>query len=361
MTKSVGSPAIVFDCGGFSVKVGYAGDYEPTIQIPTTGPMVKVDPSNFEDKRMKPKFGTSFCAPIKNRQIENYDDMIMFFDDVYADQLKCHPEQHPVLITDSPFNSEENREKTLEVFMETFNVPSFCQCFTSSLSLYNAGLTSGIVIDSGEYSTDIIPVYECFTLTHLMHRLDIGGRQISDYLNKLLNQQGTFLPENQEMDILKEIKEQLCFVRGNPDPSDDDIKEFLSSGGLQLKIGSPRYQCVECLFDPSKISIEMDGVSKLGARVIEKCDDNIRDVLSGNILLTRGNTLFKGFVDRVEKGLLIHNNSSSKTSVNAPANRRIAAWAGGSILSSLETFKDLSISKQEYNENGHQILHLKTY
>jgi actin-related protein len=41
----------------------------------------------------------------------------------------------------------------------------------------------------------------------------------------------------------------------------------------------------------------------------------------------------------------------------APPDRRHLAWLGGSILTSLTTFKDNWISQREYNECGASVVH----
>lgn len=353
---------IVLDCGGSLIKAGFGGDSEPGIVFPSTGPKLKKDiESGFDDKRYISKFGPTFRSPIENRVITNFDNMKRIWQELFTEQLKIQPEQHPFLVADSALNSLENRQQTLQIFMEEYNVPSFCPAFASSLALYNAGYTSGIVVDSDESNTDIIPVFECFTLTHLVSRLDVGGKHVSEYLKKLLNQQGIVLPGPTEREILREVKEQIGFVRGDPSPSDDEEKIFLTHDGIQLCIGRPRYQCTEVMFDPNLLGLQCQGVPKAIIDVLKVSDQDIVDVLADNVLLSGGNTCIQRFTDRVEKGILIHNSTQLKVNVNSPPNRRFASWVGGSILSCVDTFKDLSVTREEYQETGLSILELKSY
>ena len=54
------------------------------------------------------------------------------------------------------------------------------------LTLYAQGLMTGVVVDSGDGVTHICPVVEGFGLSNLTRRLDVAGRDITNYLIKLL-------------------------------------------------------------------------------------------------------------------------------------------------------------------------------
>lgn len=356
------SVPIVIDNGSSVIRAGFGGDSEPSVNVPSTGPLVKAPLDKYSsDKKMIPKFGPMFRSPFGCRTIENFDNMQRIWQDIYSDQLKALPEQHPLLISDSPLNSNENREEMLQIFMETFKVPSIYIGNAPTLSLYNAGLTSGIVVDCGESATDIVPIIECFTIQHCIKRIKVAGKQVSDYLKLLLNQQGIVLSSNNEREVLRDIKEQIGFVRGRPSPGDDDEKPFLVPEGQQIMIGRPRYQSAEALFDPSLVGVKSHGIAKMTSEVIETIDEDIRNELSSRILLSGGTTLYSGFIDRFEKGVMITNQTSARPSFYSPANRKNAVWVGGSLLSSSDSFEELSISRSEYSETGTNALYVKTF
>jgi len=83
--------------------------------------------------------------------------------------------------------------------------------------------------------------------------------------------------------------------------------------------------------------------------------------LYGNIVLSGGTTMFPGMADRMHKELVALAPSTMKVKIIAPPERKYSVWIGGSILSSLSTFKQMWISKEEYDESGPSIVHRKCF
>ena len=86
---------------------------------------------------------------------------------------------------------------------------------------------------------------------------------------------------------------------------------------------------------------------------------DIRDDLAKNIILSGGTTLYDGLPDRVEKELDTLYPKSGTVKIIASADRYYSVWTGGSTLSSLSTFEAQWITKDEYEENGAEIVHRK--
>lgn len=77
-----------------------------------------------------------------------------------------------------------------DIMFETFGVPKLYVAIQAVLSLYASGRTTGIVVDSGDGVTHTVPIYEGYSLPHAVKRLDLAGRNLTDYMVKLISECG---------------------------------------------------------------------------------------------------------------------------------------------------------------------------
>ncbi len=103
------------------------------------------------------------------------------------------------------------------------------------------------------------------------------------------------------------------------------------------------------------------GIGEATLETIMRCDVDIRKELFRNIVLSGGNTMIPGFGERVAKELTGLAPSTMEIKVVAPPERQLSAWIGGSMLASLSTFKQMWISKAEYDESGPSIVQRKCF
>lgn len=363
---------LVIDNGAYQMRAGLGGEKEPTIVIPSIIGRPKTAQPNAKDFYVgadvfsQSSVMSLFC-PIENKIITNFDDMEKIWSHIITNELKLEPETHPVLMTESPQNTKSAREKSLQIMMETLKVPAYYTTYPEVLSLYSAGLTTGVVVDSGETVTHIVPVYECFSMNHVLSRLDIGGRQINAYLKKVLMYNGIKLQTTKEREILTDIKEKLCYVAVDPDSDLQKIEHvneiettFKMPDGSVIQIGSQRFKAPEPLFDSQLISVQSPGLHQLINDTINKCDD-LKPLMYSTILLSGGTMMFEGMKKRVKKSVTELAPKDTKVSVVDPPNRKNAAWIGGSVLVSLATFSQMWITKAEYDETGPSIVNLKCF
>lgn len=262
----------------------------------------------------------------------------------------------------------EHRAKAAEIFFEAFNVPALYVQVQAILSLYASGRTTGVVLDSGDGVTNAVPVYEGFALPHAVTRIDVAGRDVTEYMQLLLRKAGHNFHTSAEMEEVKAIKEKVCYVAFNIDKHEKDeaddvepeIPYKLPDGNI-IQIGAEKFRAPEVLFKPSLLGLEYQGIHQTLVSSISKCDMDIRRSLYSDIILAGGSTMFEGLGDRLISEVRRLAPRDTKIKIWAPPDRILSTWIGGSILASLTTFKRMWVTRKEYEDAGKNAIYRKTF
>ena len=366
-------PALVIDNGSGMVKAGFAGEAQPCVEFPSIIGLPKYKKSlKHEDTRQSYVGSDAYAKrgvlklsyPIEHGVVTDWENMEHIWSHTF-DQLRVEPEDRDVLLTEAPRNPKKNREKMAEIMFETFGVNGIYIAIQGVLSLYASGRTTGTVLDIGDGVTHTIPIYDGYAIENAINRFDLAGRDVTEYMQRLLESEGTSMNTSSEKEIVRRMKERFCYCVTDLDAESRIYKErnmsrkYALPDGNHVVLNDVMYETPEVLFNPSLIGREMLGVHEAVNDSIVKSDINIRKDLYSNIVLSGGTTMIKNFDKKLEYELsrLIKGNTGVK--VIAPKERKYSVWMGGSILASLPSFESAWIYNHEYRESGVSIIHAR--
>eukprot|EP00002_Diphylleia_rotans_P034389 TRINITY_DN7378_c0_g1_i1.p1 TRINITY_DN7378_c0_g1~~TRINITY_DN7378_c0_g1_i1.p1 ORF type:complete len:1864 (-),score=413.33 TRINITY_DN7378_c0_g1_i1:109-5700(-) len=366
---------IVIDIGSSLIRAGFAGDDAPRAVFPSIvgrprhqGVMVGMGQkdSYVGDEAQSKRGILTLKYPIEYGMITNWDDFEKLIHHTLYNELRVAPEEHPLLISESPFSPKAQREKVLQIAFETFNFPAVYIASQPQLSMYASGRSTGVVVDVGDQVTTVTCLAEGYAVSSSTRRLTIGGRVITDFLMKVMTETGYSFTTTAEREIVRDIKEKLCFVSQDyeadmklAESSSAHERNYELPDGQVITIGRGRFRAPEILFKPSFIGMESSGLQDIIYSSIMSTEPQLRNDLFKNIILSGGSSMFEGLAERIQKEL--SKLTSIPVKVIAPPERKYSTWIGGSILGSISTFQQMWVTKEEYDESGPSIVHRKCY
>jgi len=380
-SESDGEPVnVVLDNGSGRIKAGFAGEDAPRCVFPSlvgrhkegyTEAMAGIAKRDtyVGDEAQAKRGLLQLNYPVEHGIVNNWDDMEKIWSHTFYNELRVEPSEQFVLLTEAPMNPKHNRERMCSIMFETFDVPGFYVAIQAILSLYSSGRTTGIVLDSGDGVTHVVPVYEGYSLNHAIGRLDLAGRDLTRHAVRILKERIPFeFNSSAGREIVRDIKEKTCYIALD---YDEELDKSQDSSKIEMQYELPdgnvvvmkdeRFRIPEALFQPSMLGKESGGMDKLLTTSIQESDLDIRRELYANIILSGGTTMFKGIQERLRKEVLTLSPPNVKVRVVAPEERKYSVWIGGSILAELSSFQDRWCTKDEYEEMGPSVVHRKCF
>ncbi|KAJ5068632.1 actin-10-related [Anaeramoeba ignava] len=366
---------IVIDNGSGMIKAGFAGKDKPKTFFSSiigrprnSGDKIEKEEKEYyigEEAQSKRDI-LSLNYPIERGIIKDWNDMEKIWNYTFENELEVKPEECPIFISEAPLNPKSNKEKMAQIMFETFNVPAFYVENSAVLSIYASGKYTGVVVDIGDGVTSVVPIYEGYVFLPAIQRMDFAGRDLTEYLMRILKEKGNSFKTNNEREIVREIKEEFGYVAMDFNEemntkSNLIEKDYELPDGELIKIGNERFICSEILFQPSLLEIGHEPIHKMIYNSILASDIFCRKDFFGNIILSGGSTMFPGIAERIEKEVTQLAPPNTKINTIADSFRLDAVWIGGSILASISTFQNKWITKEEYEESGVSIVHRKCF
>lgn len=309
-------------CDWSEKKVGYAGENFPRSIFPSLvgRPILRAEEAFQEGVELKDIMcGDAAAAvrasletsyPVTNGIIQNWDDMEELWKYTFEEKLAINPADHKILLTEPPLNPTKNREQMVERMFEKFNFGACNVSIQAMLTLYAQGLLTGVVVDSGDGVSHVIPVYDGFVPQNLIRRLDVAGRHLTRYLIKLLLLRGYAFNRTADFETVRQIKEKLCYVAHDIGMERRLAQEttvleesYTLPDGRVIKLGRERFEAPEPLFDPSLVDVEAPGLGDMVFEMIQKSPMDCRTDYYKHIVLSGGTSMYPGFPTRLEKDI----------------------------------------------------------
>lgn len=245
-----------------------------------------------------------------------------------------------------PLESRRSHLKIMaESLFEKWNVPSLAFVNSALLDLFASGRQTGLALQSGNY-TRAVPVFEGKVLEQHALGLAIGGMRLDAFTRESLVARGySFNSPYADDPLVRDIKEQLMEIRESPLAIENSAefeefyeKEYELPDGQTITIKQEVPRIGESFFQPEILgSSDHDeasgrpGVHMLVHDSITKCDENMRNDLFGNIVISGGSILFPGFSKRLELELNALTRRDCEVKVSSDGARKYQTFLGGCL------------------------------
>lgn len=401
------APVVVIDNGTGFTKMGYAGNDEPTYIIPSTyadgGARAKGGDNVLADLDFCIGYealnapGKACTYPIQHGIVEDWDKMERMWQHCIYKYLRIEPEEYGFILTEPPANPPENREYTAEIMFETFGVKQLHIAVQGVLALTAswtskkaeqlglAGVDTGLVIDSGDGVTHVIPIVDGFVVPQAIEHIPLAGRDVTNFVLERLREREKNIPPADALGVAQRIKERYCYI------CQDLAKEFRrydanlpahvtrhtdvdrkTGKEYSFDVGYEKFCGPEIFFHPEIFSSEWTTpLHEVVDNAIAACPIDARKRLYKNIVLSGGTTMFPKFDKRLQKDMrtLVDKRIKKMQQASLDKSREItidvnvvsherqryAVWYGGSVVGASPHYADVAFTKAQYDEFGPNI------
>lgn len=366
----MGNLTIILDIGQFSSKAGFAGeDYPSQVFFTIVGKPKYHDLDSHYGGGANQEFYVGeeiqslglykIYSPIEKGIIVDWNHFEKIVDYIFYN-LRIDPTLVNILFAIHPLFPKQDVKRIFELFLEHYQCMAFYPVLDSLCTLYSGGFRTGLIVEIGDSSTRIVPIYEGYKIDHAIKVLDIGGRYLTRYMEKLLGSIGFSVDSSIRRELVRVLKEKASFVsldyKQDLKRSEEYSKQYSLPDGSTITLSKERFLLPEALFDPSLIKLECASVPEAIMNSIELCDIDIRPKLLNNIFLSGGSSMFPNLKSRIyhELEIKLARNKIKNQGIRiiAPAERTYSVWIGASILAMIPEFSDNWITRTKYYNQG---------
>lgn len=380
-----GNRPVICDNGTGFVKAGYAGENFPTLIFPSMiGTPLMRSEEEFKNVELKDVMVGDECAklramldtsyPVENGIVKDWEGMQHIWNYTFNERMKIEPKDYKIMLTEPPSNPKENKVKMCTHMFETYGFEAAKVSIQAMLVLYAQGLMTGVVVDSGDGVSHVVPVWEGIVPPHLIKRLNVAGRHITRRLIELLQIRGYAFNRSADFETVRQIKEELCYVGFDLDierqlslETTTLIKKYELPDGRVIKMDRERYEAPEVLFNPGLLGMEAAGIHEMLFGMIQAADIDLRPAFYKHIVLSGGSTMYPGLPTRLEREMkrlylekILKGDKKAlqkfKLRIEDPPRRKHMVFLGGSVLADIMKSRDeFWITKAEWEDEGARI------
>lgn len=403
------SNTLIWDIGSCNLRGGFVGEDAPRVFVPSYAGLLEQSPGQtryFLGDEVHYRRDCMRVEPFfKADRTVNADLVRLAVQHSTRTRLHVETNESPMLLSEPDLPDKAVRTSLAEQFFEQLQVPALHFASASVLAAFGLGRQSALVVQSGAFSTAVVPIFEGSIVPKSIYYCELGGETLTYLVMDLLAQKGFSVrpqysivkemkykrdsegalellskptitvqdwPQTHpsyhlfaQLTLIRDLKENVLRVSDTPYSHESAYQtqtgaDYELPDGTVIELGAERFRVSEVLFAGPTALVDsgvpgFKGIQEMAYEAIQRTEPDIRKDLYSNVVFAGGNTLLAGFPERVLKKLLDVALPTMKVKQVPPATsaeRRFATWQGGSVLASLTGFRRMWMTREEYMEHG---------
>ena len=298
-------------------------------------------------------------------------DMEMIWKDMNAENLKLTLAQSDdedcdiagVILSEPCLNSLSNRKKVAEFWMDEMQVPKIFFGLQALFGLLGTACTSGVAVMSGDGVTEVLPMYEYYSMRHAYQRINWAGKDVTNWLRRELHKADCALETSSDELILMDIKEKGGLriaphgkLKEEKAKLEENKCEYTLPDGTSVYIGAECVTVPEIMFTPMSAGNDVPGLAELVKQCVDACPKDTKGSIFKKIECFGGNTMFEGFKERFDAEMSVTLKHDGLAKVVCRPDREIKPWLGAKMLAENSTFRNpenkMWLGQADWNELG---------